>query len=821
MNELFHNLLYAGRRLRADPGSTAVVVLSLALAIGANTALFSFVDAVFLRPLPVARPAELTAMYTTDTAYPDRLLPISYLNFLDDRASGIFAGLTAQVTLQLNIGSLGGNSGGGAPERISAASVTANYFDVLGVAPLAGRTFTPDEEAPVDAHPVIVLSSRLWRRRFAADRGIIGRTIQVNHLRYTVVGVAAEGFRGPSLLSNFDAWIPMAQRQGVVGFLARWFDARQASMCAVYGRLRSPDGLERARAGLQTVSARLAREYPQANHARRAVLIPFAQATLNPNQRGQVVRMGWFLSIMVGLVLALACTNVANLLLSRALARQREIAVRLALGAGRARLVRQLLAESLLLAFIGGGAGLLVALSARSLLWRFKPPSVPDTLDVSFDPRVLLFALALTLATGLLCGLAPALQSSRPDLVAALRGGGAAAEGRRRRRGRNALVVAQVTLSLLLLLGAGLVLRSLQRAQRLDLGFAADHLISLNMDPDGIGYDRPRALALFRRAVERVEALPGVRSAAFAFNQPLAHAPSALFYLDGKTSPSPQDGAPITTNAADLGYFETVGIPLLAGRLPRHADSEDAPPVIVVNRAVADRYLAGENPIGKRMRFVDVPTAFEIVGVVGDATYASLGEPTPCYLYYPFAQAYGAGEVTLYVRTVGPPGPLLAGVRRAVQELDPTLPIYNVATVSDVVAQSLWAPRAAAALLVFFGLLGLVLATVGTYGVMSYLVDQSRREIGIRMALGERRGAILARVLGRAMALVAVGLAIGLAAAFSTTRLIASFLYGLSATDGLTFALAPLLLAAAAVGATIVPARRATAVDPLRALRAE
>ncbi|HEY0782258.1 MAG TPA: ABC transporter permease, partial [Thermoanaerobaculia bacterium] len=349
MNDLLRDLRYAWRRLLSNRGLTAVAVLSLALGIGANTTIFSFVNAVFLRPLKVERPNELVAMFTDDSTFPNHLLPVSYLNYVDYRSANIFKGLAAEVRLQLNLG-----DGNGPPERIAGASVTANYFDVLGVKPLHGRTFTQDEEAPVDAHPVIVLSANLWRHRFGADPSVVGRTIQVNGNKYTVVGIAGEGFRGATLLATYDAWVPMTQRKGIVGYLERWFDARQASMAAVYGRLRSEGDFDHAQAATATVSERLASEYPKENHTRKAVLIPFAQATLNPNQRGQVVRMGWFLTIMVALVLALACTNVANLLLSRALARQREVAVRIAIGAGRGRLIRQLLTESLLLALVGG-----------------------------------------------------------------------------------------------------------------------------------------------------------------------------------------------------------------------------------------------------------------------------------------------------------------------------------------------------------------------------------------------------------------------------------------------------------------------------------
>jgi predicted permease len=814
------DLLMTFRFARRQPAFAGIAVLTLALGIGANATIFSFVNTIFFRPLPVRHPNELVAMFTADSSFQSRLLPVSYLNFRDYRDSQVFADLAAEVRLDLNVG-----DGGGPPERVSAASVTANYFDVLGVAPRLGRTFAPAEDAPIDAHPVIVISSHLWTRRFAADPQIAGRTIAVNGQRYTIIGVAADGFRGATLLSTFDVWVPISQRRGIVGFLDRWFEARQASFCAVYGRLKTPDGFAAATAAARTVSARLATTYPQENHTRSAVLVPFADAALNPNQRQPVIRMAWFLMVVVGLVLALSCTNVANLLLLRALSRDREIAVRLAIGASRGRLVRQLLAESLAVAALGGGLGMLMAIGGRQLLWTFRPPAVPDTLVVPFDWHVLLYTLAATLCTGLICGLVPALQLSRPDIVSALKGqrGGPTAAARRF-SAKNLLVVGQIALSALLLVGTGLVLRSLDRAQHLDPGMAADQLIVLNMNPDAMGYDRPRAVALFRRVIDTVQALPGVRSASFAFNKPLTGALTALFYLEGKNLPSPTLGAPIATNAADPSYFTTVGLPLREGRTFTTADTEDSAPSIVINQSLRDRFFdRGENPIGRHMRFVDVPTAFTIIGVVGDAAYASLGEQTPNYLYYPFQQAYGAGEVTLYVRTgtSTDPRPLVATVQRAIQALDPQLPLYNAGVVADVVTQSLWVPRAASALLMFFGVLGLVLAAVGTYAVMSFHVDQARREIGIRMALGEARGTILTRVVRRGMTLVGIGLAIGLAIAIATTHFIAAFLYGLSATDGVTFAIAVVVLAVTACGATLLPARRATRTDPLLVLRAE
>jgi predicted permease len=548
----------------------------------------------------------------------------------------------------------------------------------------------------------------------------------------------------------------------------------------------------------------------------------FNDAALNPNQRTAIVRLSWSLAAVVGLVLALACTNVANLLLLRAFGRRREIAVRLAIGAGRGRLVRQLLTETVLLTLVGGLAGLAVGAAGRRLLWTFKPPTVPDTLAVPFDARVLACTFAVTVIAGLVFGLVPALQGSRGDLISVLRTANVAEPGGRRFTLKHVLVVAQVAISLLLLIATSLAVRNLNNALHLDPGMATDRLITLNMNPDSIGYDRPRAVTFFRRVVETIDAIPGVRSTAFSFNRPLSGAQSALFYLEGKSTPSPHDGAPVATNAADPRFFATAGLRLLEGRNFTPRDDDQAAPMIIINETLRKRYFApNESPVGTHMRFVDVPTPFEIVGVVTDAAYAAVGEATPNYYYYPFLQAYGAGEVTLFVRTGVDPATLTGTIRQSIQALDPNLPLYNLGVVSDVVRTSLWAPRAVAALIAVFGAIGLVLATVGTYGVVAHQVDQSRREIGIRLALGATRMEILRRVLVRGMTLAAIGIATGIAVALVTTRLVASFLYGLSATDIVTFTLTPAVLALAAFGATLLPAYRATRLEPRQVLQAE
>ena len=813
MDDLLRDLRYAVRQLFARPAFTLIAGLSLALGIGANVTLFTYVNAIFLQPLPVARPAELVAIYTTDADFPG-FVESSYLNLRDLRADRqVFSGLAMSMPVRVTL-----REGGREAERLVGEIASSGYFAVLGVPAALGRTFVPHDDDRLGAYPEVVLSHGFWRRRFAADPRVVGRQLSLNGRPFTVVGVAAEGFHGTDALADRDLWLPLSSRQGIVEQpQIGWFKERGGLMLKAVARLAPGVGERQAAAALDALAANLRREYPDANKGRGATLLPLARASLNPNGRGRLVLAGWFLMTMVGLVLALACANVANLLVARTLARRREIAMRIALGVGRARLVRQLFTENLLLAALGGAAGLLLAVWGRRLLWAFRPPALPDSLDLSFAPRVLGFALALTLLTGILFGLLPALQTARVEVVGALKNQAAPP---RRLGGRSVLVVGQIALSLLLLVGTGLFLRSLREAEGIDPGIAADHLLVLSVSPAAAGYDDRRGLDYCQRAVARAAAVPGVVAAAVGENRPLEPGLGGRFFIEGRQTPSAEDGAAVRATSVDSGFFATVGIPVLAGRPFTAADRDGAPQVVAINRTLADRFWHGASPVGSRIRFFGADTRYEVVGVVADAKYGALGEPSQGYVYFPLLQGW-SGKGTLYVRTAGDPARVLGSVRRAIAGLDPNLPLIGVGTVPEILAQSLWAPRGAAAILAFFGLLGLALATIGTYGVMSYMVVGRRREIGIRMALGAGRGEILRRVLRQGLALAGGGLALGLLAALATTRLVASFLYGVSPFDPPTFLATSAGLAAAALLATLIPARRATAVDPLVALRAE
>jgi predicted permease len=813
MEELSGNLRHAVRQLIAQPAFTTIAVLSLALGFGANVTLFTYVDALFLQPFPAARPAELAALYTTDPDFPG-LLDSSYRNLRDLRTErAVFSGLAVSLPVRVTLRTAGGDA-----ERLAGEIVSSDYFAVLGVRPALGRTFVPHDDELLGAHPEAVLSHGLWERRFAADRAIVGRQVSLNGRAFTVVGVAAKGFRGARPLLDPGFWLPLSMRQGIVGEpQIDWFKERNALMLSAVARLAPGVGERQAAAALTTLAAGLRREYPDDNKARGFTLLPLAKATLNPNVRGRVVLAGWLLMTMAGLVLALACANVANLLIARSLARRRDTAVRMALGASRARLIRQLLVENLLLALLGGGAGMLFAAWGRRLLWLFRPQGMPDDLGLSFDWRVLAFALALILATAVLCGLAPVAQTVSADVLGALKNQAAAA---RRMGGRGALVVAQIALSLLLLIGTGLFLRNLRQAQAISPGFAAERLLVLSVNPGAEGYGDQRGLDFCLRAAERVAALPGVSAAVLGANRPLERGLGGRLLIAGRQSPSRQDGAGVRTTGVGPGFFAVAGIRVLRGRPFTAADRDSAPPVAIINQTLARQFWPGAEPLGSRISFVGTKGTLEVVGVVADAKYGALGEPPQGYVYLPLLQTFG-GEATLWVRTEKDPARLLDSVRRAVHDLDTNLPITGVRTVPDILAQSLWAPRAAAAILTLFGLLGLVLAALGTYSVMSYAVERRRREIGIRMALGARRAAVLGRVLRQGLTLAACGLLLGLLAAAATARFIASFLYGMSPFDAPTFAAAVTTLAAVALVATLVPARRATGVDPRIALRAE
>ncbi|HEX7049885.1 MAG TPA: ABC transporter permease [Longimicrobiales bacterium] len=824
MTTLMNDLRYTLRGLARNPGFAVVAVLTLGLGIGANSAIFSVVNAVLLRPPPQVRePERLVQLYTSDysgplygaSSYPD------YEAFRD--GADAFSGLAAYGfrPVQLAIGDRA--------ELTAGELVSGNYFSVLGVTPAVGRLILPSDDDVPGRAPVAVISYTVWQRSFGLNPDVVGRTVRLNGQPYTIIGVAPPGFAGSTRPLAAGVWVPMAMADRLTGQSGddSLLEERGSRWLGVIGRLADGATLERAQAQVTTLAAGLHARYPGAwtdvrEATRRVTLLPEPETRVPPAARGAVLGFVGMLMGVVGLVLLIACANVANLLLARATQRRREIAIRLAVGAGRGRLVRQLLTESLVLALLGGGAGLLIALWLTDLLTGFQPPlPLPIALDVGLDGRVVSFALAVSVLTGIIFGLVPALEASRPELVPALKDeSGAARVGGRRPWLRSALVVGQVAVSLVLLIGAGLFVRSLRNAAAVDLGFDPEGVLLATLMLDLEGYTPAEGRVFYTRLLERVEALPGVESAAVAEVVPLmiGNQQRRSVSIEGY-EPAPGEDMEFDFNGVSAGYFELMRMPLARGRGFTAEDREGAPLVVVVNETFARRFWPGEDPIGKRLSYRRDAFA-EVVGVVRDAPVRSRAEPQRAQFFIPHAQDY-RGNMMLHVRTAGDPAALAPAVRGAVRELDADLALLNVTTLEQAVGGSLLPQRAAAALLGGFGSLAVLLAMIGLYGVMAYAVASRTREVGIRMALGARGPDVVRMIVGRGMGLVALGLGLGLLAAVAVTRLASQFLFDVSATDPASFTAAAVALAAVALVAAYLPARRAARVDPIVALRNE
>ena len=812
MEKLLQDIRYGLRQLLKHPGFAALAIISMSLGIGANTSIFSLVDTVLLRPLPVKDPSQLRQVYGTLHKGADFSLQ-SYLNYKEYRdRNDVFSGM---IGYRVVPGSLSHN---GVNQRVWGYVATGNYFDVLGVQPILGRAFLPEEDATPGSHPVMVLSYGCWERRFGSDPAIIGQTALLNGRTFTIIGVAPKGFIGTEVAYSPEMWVPtMMAKEMEPG--SNWLEQRDSDNMFVVGRLKPGVSDAQAEAQMNALSDQLGKDYP--SMAGRGVkLIP--PGLFLPEIRSAIFGFSGLLLAVGALVLLLACVNLANLLLARAAERRKEIAIRLAVGASRRRLIRQLVTESLLISLAGGGAGVLLAAFINSAVHNIRLPiDVALLFDLRLDWRVLTFTLVLSVATGVLFSLIPALQSSKPELVPALKDETSMA-GFRRSRLRNALVVAQVALSLILLVSAGLIVRSLQAAQRMRPGFDPQNAVSLSFDLGLQGYDESKGRAFEQQALERARALPQVTSAALADYLPLGlNYNSTTVYVEGQPVTSVSKLPFAVPNGVSPGYFETMGIPL-RGRDFSVDENKKESRVAIVNETFARKFYAGQDPIGKRFNWRGPEDPFwQIIGVVPDGKYNSLGEDPKAAVYTPLLRDYGSGSAALVARVKGDSHAALKVLRAEVQKLDPALPIYGVKTLTEHMGTSLFPARMAAITLGSFGVLALLLAAVGIYGVMSHMVAGRTREIGLRMAIGAQRADVRQLILRQGMFLAVIGSIVGLTIAFGGAQLLKTMLYGVSPSDPVTFALVALLLQSVALFACWLPARRATHVDPMVALRAE
>ena len=824
MDSVWRDLKYGIRSLWRSPGFAAVAVLSLALGIGANTAIFTLTNAVFLSPLPVSDPGRVIEVYcednaTTTTAGNLRRTAMSWLNYQDFRdRNEVFHGLTAYVPSGVTL------TGQGEPRQQAVTLVSANYFDVLGVRPALGRTFAPDEDRADGGNTVVVLSHAMWMRLFGGDRAAIGKTVGMNGVAYTVIGVTPPNFKGTFTVAAPDvAWIPMSMHaQALPGPLEAVLNERRMRMINVFGRLKPDVSEARARASLKTIAASLEREYPQANRGRTIDTTTLAEAALGFLPRDVMTQASLALTAVVALVLLIACANLANLLLARSARRAREMGIRTALGAERGRLVRQLLTESLLISLAGGSLGLLFGLGGSRLLWNARPAFLQDTdLPLSLDWRVFAFAAGVTLFTGLLFGLAPAARTSLASLSEVLKSGGrGGSEAYSRSRLRSALVVGEVALALVALAGAGLLIRSMDHVQKINPGFETHNLFAVDFDTSPQHFNAERGSQFFQTVLAKARGVPGVRSAAVASGRPMGGGILGTLTAEGHESDPNYRGTLTLMMTVSPEYFDTLGIPVLRGRGFDAHDRPGARRVAVVTEAMARHFWPGQEALGKRFRSALGREPFEVVGVCGNSVAANIGEEPQPIVYLPMDQGYQS-FVSLLVRTEGNPAAVMPGVLREVQSLNANMALLQPLTIQDLIAQGLWAPRMAATLFGMFGLLGLLLAAMGIYGVMAYMVAQRTNEIGLRMALGAQPGSVLLLVARQGMRLVAIGIVLGLTAGSMVTRLMSKLLFGVSPEDPLTYAAVSLLVAALAFLASWLPARRASRIDPVLALRQE
>jgi putative ABC transport system permease protein len=807
--DLAQDLRYGLRTLLKNPGFTVVALSALALGIGANSAIFSVVNAVLLRPLPFKNPEQLVMVWENATHLGFPKNTPSPPNFIDwQRLNTVFTGMAAMVERSFNL------TGVGEPERLDGRRVSANLFDLLGVPPFVGRTFVPDDDR-AGAH-VLLLSYSLWQRRFGSDPSIIGRAVTLNGESYTVIGVMPRGVHLPGYGNwNDQLWVPIA-------FSSEEKTERGNHFLDVIARIKPGINRKQAQAEMETIAARLAKEYPKYNTQIGATVTPLHEEIVGDIKPALLILLG-----AVGFVLFIACANVANLLLARAAVREKEIALRIALGASRSRLTRQFLTESVLLALLGGGFGLLLALAGIRVLKTFIPATISQTQTINIDAKVVVFTALVALLTGIVFGLAPAMNALHSNLNDSLKEGGRdSAAGSKGNRLRNLLVIGEVAVSFILLIGAGLLINSFLHLRNLDPGFRADHLLTMRVDLSELKYpDGERRAEFFDEVLRRLRSLPGLESAAVAANLPFTYnGDSTTIAVEGIPDPPPAHWPDVIYRAIGSGYFTTMGIPMIRGRDFTDQDRGDSKKVVVISEKTAQHYWPGEDPIGKRLKpgatTSDIPWR-EVIGVVKDVRQNDFIAQPKMQMYLPYRQMKDLAANALVVRTSVEPMSLATSVRNAIWTVDKDQPVANIDTMDHIVSEAIARQRFSMLLLGVFAALALLLAAVGIYGVMSYSVAQRRHEIGIRIALGAQRADVLRMTMKQGLKLVALGLLIGLASAFVLTRVMASLLFGISATDPATFASICVVLLGVAALANYIPALRATKVDPIVALQAQ
>jgi putative ABC transport system permease protein len=818
METLFKDIGYGIRSLLKRPGFTAIAIITLALGIGANTAIFSVVNAVVLRPLPYSQPDRLVMVWETGAGNDRRsVAPGNYLDWQTQNRT--FAEMAATFYGNFNL------TENGEPERINGATITSNLMTVLGADAQIGRTFDAEDDQHQD-RAIVLLSDGLWKRRFGSDQNIIGRTMMVDEVPHTVVGVMSPGFQFPA---QSDLWVLGRERNAVsLSLISQfpnndWIHERDAHFISVIGRLKSGVSLSQAQSDIAGITRRLEQEFPKTNAGLGLNAVP-----LHTQIVGDVRPVLFILLGAVAFILLIACTNVANLLLTRATQRDREIAIRIALGAGRWRLVRQLLTESLLLSFTGGLAGLFVSIWAVDLFIKLSPGDIPRLNEANVDLRLLGFTFLVSLLTGIGFGLLPAFQATKTNLNSSLKeGGGKSGEGRQRRRARNILVVSEIALAQVLLVGAGLLIMSHVRLTRINPGFNAEKVLTARIAPSTRKYPDAKSRTVFYTTVlDHLRSLPGVKSVGLLMNLPLSGSSmNRGFRVEGRPEPKADENVSMDYQVVSPGIFSTLEVPIMRGRGFTDADSENSERVIVINQTMARRYWPNEDPLGKRMAIGESSkdTSWrKIVGIVGDVRHASLSEaPVPGAFTVYRQDLESWPRMAFVIKASTDALSLTSAVRKELISVDPAQPVYGVEPLEKLLNTSVAQRRFIMLLIGSLSFIALALAMVGVYGVVSFSVSARTHEIGIRMALGAKARDVLAMVLGQGMRLALLGIAIGLASAGAVTRLLSSLLFEVSATDPGTFSIVAILLGVIAAFACYIPARRATKVDPLQALRYE